>query len=126
MSVVQALESFRHMNAASTTSRNRKSPQLDEGHWRAAAEEGLRLAAKRWQIPLANITEMSLVDADGPCYLFKVLYTDANGQRFTGAVHMPKGVSYTSPLSMSALWPGMGTFPSLSARAPDRERSTRQ
>jgi hypothetical protein len=108
MSQVQVLESFHNMSSATASLRGKQPRQLDEGHWRAAAEEGLRLAAKRWGIPLANITEMALVDADGPRYTFKVLYTDALGQRCTGAVHMPKGMSYTSPLSMSSLWSGHG------------------
>lgn len=88
--------------------RARKARQTDEGQWRVAAEEGLRLAARRWQIPLDNISEMKLVDADGPCYLFKVLYTDANGQRFTGAIHIPKNISGTSSLSMTMFMPGQG------------------
>jgi len=66
---------------------------LDEGHWRAAAEEGVRIAAKQWRIPLKNFIEMTLIDADeitpaGPCYLFK---------------YMLKSRTYTSPLSMSML-----------------------
>lgn len=108
MSQVQVLEPFHDMNSTTAPPKGKESRQLDEGHWRAAAEQGLRLAAKRWGIPLANITEMALVDADGPCYMFKVLYTDDRGQRCTGAVHMPKGMSYTSPLSMSSLWSGHG------------------
>lgn len=81
------------------------APALDEAHWRAAAEEGLRLAARRWQVPLDNITEITLVDADGPCYLFKAIYFDESGQRFTAAVRMPKGLAYSSPLSMAMLCP---------------------
>jgi hypothetical protein len=81
---------------------------LDEGHWRAAAEEGVRIAAKQWRIPLKNFIEMTLIDADeitpaGPCYLFKALYLDQGGQRRAGAVYMLKGRTYTSPLSMSML-----------------------
>lgn len=82
---------------------DKKPSQLDEGHWRAAAEEGLRLAAKHWQVPLDHITEIALSDADGPCYLFKVLYTDQHGQRHTAAVRMPKHTTYTSPLSMTSM-----------------------
>lgn len=65
----------------------------------------MRLAAKQWRIPLENITEIALTDADGPCYLFKVIYTDEDGQRFTAGVHMPKCMEYTSPLAMSMLCP---------------------
>ena len=83
---------------------------IGEGHWRAAAEQGVRLAAKQWQIPLENFTEMTLIDANeissaGPCYLFKVLYLDQGGQRQAGAVYMLKNRTYTSPLSMSMLAP---------------------
>lgn len=82
---------------------NRRAVQPDETHWRAAAEEGVRLAAKQWRVPLDHITEVALSDADGPCYLFKVLYTDRHGQRRTAAVRMPKQVTYTSPLSMASM-----------------------
>lgn len=82
---------------------SKKPHQLDELHWRAAAEEGLRLAAKHWQVPLDQITEIALSDADGPSYLFKVLYTDQHGQRLTAALRMPKHTTYTSPLSMTSL-----------------------
>jgi hypothetical protein len=83
---------------------------LGDGHWRAAAEQGLKLAAKQWQIPLENFTEMTLIEANeispaGPCYLFKVLYLDQGGQRHVGAVYMLKNRTYTSPLSMSMLAP---------------------
>lgn len=95
--------SDRHSHTRDT----RKPSQLDELHWRAAAEEGVRLAAKQWQVPLNHITEIALSDADGHCYLFKVLYTDQHGQRRTAAVRMPKHTTYTSPLSMmSMLGPG--------------------
>ncbi|MBI5925887.1 MAG: hypothetical protein HY836_09845 [Aquabacterium sp.] len=90
---------------ASTLS-DTQTPVPDDAHWRAAAEMGARLAAKHWQVPLANIKEIALSDADGPCYLFKVIYTDDSGQRFTGAVHMPKCMMFTSQLSMSALSAG--------------------
>ena len=86
--------------------------QLDESQWRAAAEEGLRLAAKQWHIPLENFTEMALIDANhhspkGPCYMFKALYTDRAGARCAGAVYMLRSRTYTSPLTMSALcWQG--------------------
>lgn len=89
--------------------RARNTPKLDEGHWRAAAEEGARLAAKQWQIPLGNITEIALVDTEhvpskGPCYVFKALYIDSRGQRHTGAIYMPQQKQYTSALQMSALF----------------------
>lgn len=93
---------------SSSRPRARNTPKLDEGHWRAAADEGARLAAKQWRIPLANITEMALVDIEqdavkGPCYVFKALYTDGLGQRRTGAVYMPQNQVYSSALSMSML-----------------------
>lgn len=88
-----------------STLRSTQAPKLDDVHWRAAAEEGARLAAKRWQIPLANITEVALSDADGPNYLFKVIYTDRHGRRLVAAVHMPKNLTYISPLAMSELCP---------------------
>lgn len=81
----------------------RQALPLDETHWRAAAEEGARLAAKQWQVPLEHITEIALSDADGPCYLFKVLYVDQHGERRTAAVRMPKHVTYVSPLSMASM-----------------------
>lgn len=81
----------------------RPSQQLDEVHWRAAAEEGLRLAAKHWRVPLDHITEIALSDTDASSYLFKVLYTDQHGQRRTAAVRMPKHLTYTSPLSMTSM-----------------------
>jgi hypothetical protein len=86
----------------------RTTSTLDEGQWRAAAEEGVRIAAKQWRIPLKNFIEMTLIDADeitsaGPCYLFKALYVDQGGERQTGAVYMLKSRAYTSPLSMSVL-----------------------
>jgi hypothetical protein len=86
--------------------RNQQAPVPDEAHWRAAAQEAVRRAAKHWQVPLDNITEIALSDADGPSYLFKVLYTDVDGNRFTAAVHVPKDMAFISPLSMSALMPG--------------------
>ena len=84
--------------------------KLDEGHWRAAAEQGVRLAAKQWKIPIKNFTEMTLIDANeispaGPCYLFKARYVDQGGQRHVGAVYMLKSRTYASPLSMSMLAP---------------------
>lgn len=82
---------------------SKKPPQLDELHWRAAAEEGLRLAAKHWQVPLDHITEIALSDTDASSYLFKVLYTDQHGQRRTAAVRMPRHTTYTSPLSMMSM-----------------------
>lgn len=54
-------------------------------------------------MPLDHITEITLSDADGPSYLFKVLYTDRHGQRRTAAVRMPRHVTYTSPLSMTSM-----------------------
>ncbi|KGM39843.1 hypothetical protein JY96_06850 [Aquabacterium sp. NJ1] len=95
-----------HTSTHATThapSGNRKTAQPDDTQWRAAAEEGARLAAKQWQVPLDHITEIALSDAEGPCYLFKVLYTDRHGQRRTAAVRMPKQVTYTSPLSMASM-----------------------
>ncbi|MBI2734644.1 MAG: hypothetical protein HYX44_15460 [Aquabacterium sp.] len=86
-----------------STIRQPAASQLDEAHWRAAAEEGARLAAKQWQVPLDHITEIALSDVDGPCYLFKVLYIDQHGQRRTAAVRMPKQVTYGSPLSMASM-----------------------
>lgn len=84
-------------------------PQLDEPHWRAAAEEGARHAAEQWRIPLANIAEVALIDAEhvsaeGPCYVFKLMYIDHLGQRCTGAVYMPRCVQYGSPLQFSELF----------------------
>lgn len=84
--------------------------ELDDVQWRAAAEEGARLAAKRWQIPLANITEIALSDAEGEHYLFKVNYRDRNGVRRTAALHMPRQARYTSALEISALVPGLAGF----------------
>jgi hypothetical protein len=92
------------MRATTTQPGNKRlAPQLDEAHWRAAAEEGVRLAAKHWQVPLDHVTEIALSDADGPCYLFKVLYTDRHGQRRTAALRMPKQATYASPLSMASM-----------------------
>lgn len=82
---------------------SKKPSPLDETHWRAAAEEGLRLAAKQWQVPLDHITEIALSDTDASSYLFKVLYTDQHGQRRTAAVRMPRHTTYTSPLSMTSM-----------------------
>lgn len=89
--------------ATTTPSGHKVTARPDEPHWRAAAEEGARLAAKQWQVPLDHITEIALSDADGPCYLFKVLYTDRHGQRRTAAIRMPKHVAYASPLSMASM-----------------------
>lgn len=85
-------------------------PALDEVHWRAAAEEGARLAAKSWQVPLANIMEIALSDAEGDDYLFKVIYTDRQGVRHIAGIRMPKRTRYASPLEMSALTPGMACY----------------
>lgn len=89
--------------ATATPPGNKRPAPLDDAHWRAAAEEGLRLAAKRWQVPLDNITEIALSDTDASSYLFKVLYTDQHGQRRTAAVRMPRHTRYTSPLSMTSM-----------------------
>lgn len=95
----------RHSHTRDTTKPpgSKKPSQLDETHWRAAAEEGLRLAAKQWQVPLDHITEIALSDTDASSYLFKVLYTDQHGQRRTAAVRMPRHTTYTSPLSMTSM-----------------------
>ncbi|TAK94366.1 MAG: hypothetical protein EPO09_09880 [Aquabacterium sp.] len=91
------------MSKRHATLSDTQRPALDEVHWRAAAEEGARVAAKHWEVPLANITEIALSDVEDGHYLFKVIYTDGHGQRRTAALHMPKGARYTSPLEMSAL-----------------------
>lgn len=94
-----------HLSSLTTVTppSNKRPAPLDETHWRAAAEEGLRLAAKQWQVPLDHITEIALSDTDAASYLFKVLYTDQHGQRRTAAVRMPRHTRYTSPLSMTSM-----------------------
>lgn len=95
------------MSTRHATLTDTQRPILDDLHWRAAAEEGVRRAARQWQIPLANITEIALSDAEGDSYLFKVIYTDRLGVRRTAAVHMPRHVRYASALEISALFPGL-------------------
>lgn len=96
------------MSKCHATLSDTQRPTLDEVHWRAAAEEGARLAAKHWQVPLANITEIALSDVEERHYLFKVIYTDGHGQRRTAALHMPRHQRYASALEISALVPSMG------------------